>query len=126
MPSRTWRDVNLRCLYRFSARLLPNTHFQDCLATRKKRYLTAITSSLQRASPRQRRVPHDEAAIGSGFVAGAFVAAFFRVTTITDLLEQDVPLDVQRMAAHADPRTTRLYDRRDKKVTRNIVERISI
>ncbi len=51
----------------------------------------------------------------------------FRVTTITDLLEQGVPLeDVQRLAGHADPRTTRLYDRRDKKVTRNIVERISI
>jgi hypothetical protein len=29
-------------------------------------------------------------------------------------------------AGHADPRTTRLYDRRDKKITRNIVERISI
>jgi site-specific recombinase XerD len=48
----------------------------------------------------------------------------FRVTTITDLLEQGVPLeDVQRLA---DPRTTRLYDRGDKKITRNIVERISI
>ena len=51
----------------------------------------------------------------------------FRVTTITDLLEQGVALeDVQRLAGHADPRTTRLYDRRDKKITRNIVERISI
>jgi len=51
----------------------------------------------------------------------------FRVTTITDLLEQGVPLeDVQRLAGHADPRTTRLYDRRDKKITRNVVERISI
>lgn len=51
----------------------------------------------------------------------------FRVTTITDLLEQGVPLeDVQRLAGHADPRTTRLYDRRDKKITRNIVERISV
>ncbi len=51
----------------------------------------------------------------------------FRVTTITDLLEQGVPLeDVQRLAGHSDPRTTRLYDRRDKKITRNIVERISI
>ena len=50
-----------------------------------------------------------------------------RVTTITDLLEQSVPLeDVQRLAGHADPRTTRLYDRRQKKITRNIVERISI
>jgi site-specific recombinase XerD len=51
----------------------------------------------------------------------------FRVTTITDLLEQGVALeDVQRLAGHADPRTTRLYDRRQKKITRNIVERISI
>jgi site-specific recombinase XerD len=51
----------------------------------------------------------------------------FRVATITDLLAQDVPLeDVQHLAGHADPRTTRLYDRRRRKVTRNIVERISI
>ena len=51
----------------------------------------------------------------------------FRVTTITDLLEQGVPLEaVQRLAGHADPRTTRLYDCRDKKITRNTVERISI
>jgi integrase/recombinase XerD len=51
----------------------------------------------------------------------------FRVTTITDLLTQGVPLeDVQHLAGHADPRTTRLYDRRRKSVTRNIVERISI
>ncbi len=51
----------------------------------------------------------------------------FRVTTVTDLLEQGVPLeDVQYLAGHADPRTTRLYDRRKKRVTRNIVERISI
>jgi site-specific recombinase XerD len=51
----------------------------------------------------------------------------FRVTAITDLLAQGVPLDdVQYLAGHASPRTTRLYDRRQKKVTRNIVERISI
>jgi site-specific recombinase XerD len=51
----------------------------------------------------------------------------FRVTTLTDLLEQGVPLeDAQFLAGHADPRTTRLYDRRQKKVTRNMVERISI
>jgi len=51
----------------------------------------------------------------------------FRVTTITDLLSQGVPLeDVQNSAGHADPRTTRLYDRRKRKVTRNIVERISV
>jgi len=51
----------------------------------------------------------------------------FRATTITDLLTQGVPLeDVQYLAGHADPRTTRLYDRRQKRVTRNIVERISV
>jgi integrase/recombinase XerD len=51
----------------------------------------------------------------------------FRVTAITDLLTQGVPLeDVQYLAGHSSPRTTGLYDRRRKKVTRNIVERISI
>ncbi len=51
----------------------------------------------------------------------------FRVAVVTDLLEQGVPLqDVQHLAGHSDPRTTRLYDRRQKRVTRNIVERISI
>jgi site-specific recombinase XerD len=51
----------------------------------------------------------------------------FRVAAVTDLLTQGVTLeDVQHLAGHADPRTTRLYDRWRKKVTRNIVERISI
>jgi len=51
----------------------------------------------------------------------------FRVTAITDLLQQGIPLeDVQYLAGHAEPRTTGLYDRRQKQVTRNIVERISI
>lgn len=51
----------------------------------------------------------------------------FRVATVTDLLEQGVPLDVvQYLAGHADPRTTRLYDRRQKRVTRHLVERISV
>lgn len=51
----------------------------------------------------------------------------FRVMAITDLLAQGVPLeDVQYLAGHADPRTTRLYDRRQRRVTRNIVERISV
>lgn len=50
----------------------------------------------------------------------------FRVSAITDLLTQGVPLeDVQYLAGHAEPRTTGLYDRRQKKVSRNIVERIS-
>jgi site-specific recombinase XerD len=51
----------------------------------------------------------------------------FRVATITDLLMNGVALeDVQYLAGHADPRTTRLYDRRQKTVTRNVVERITI
>jgi integrase len=51
----------------------------------------------------------------------------FRATTITDLLDSGVnPGDVQDLAGHADPRTTRLYDRRTREVTRNIVEKISI
>ncbi len=51
----------------------------------------------------------------------------FRVTAITALLEQGVPMeDVQYLAGHAEPRTTTLHDRRQKRVTRNIVERIPI
>jgi site-specific recombinase XerD len=51
----------------------------------------------------------------------------FRVTTITDLLEQGVPLeDVQRLAGHADPRTTKLHDRTGHEITLDEVERIAI
>ena len=51
----------------------------------------------------------------------------FRVTVVTDLLNQNVPLeDVQYLAGHSSPTTTRIYDRRRRRVTRNIVERISI
>lgn len=51
----------------------------------------------------------------------------FRATVATNLLEQDVKLeDVQFLLGHADPRTTRLYDRRQRQVTRNIVERIGV
>ncbi len=63
----------------------------------------------------------------AGLQANVPTCHTFRATTITDLLEQGVPLeDVQHLAAHADPRTTRLCDRRKRQVTRNIVERISI
>ena len=51
----------------------------------------------------------------------------YRVIAITELLPQGVPLeDVQYLAGHSSPRTTELYDRRQKEVTRNIVERILI
>lgn len=50
-----------------------------------------------------------------------------RASTATNLLEQGVELaDVQFLLGHADPRTTKLYDRRKLAVTRNIVERIAI
>lgn len=63
---------------------------------------------------------------GAG-LSSRFSPHSFRVATVTDLLTQGVPLgDVQYLAGHADPRTTRLYDRRHRKVTRGLVERISI
>jgi integrase len=41
--------------------------------------------------------------------------------------KRTIPIeDVQYLAGHASPTTTRVYDRRRRKVTRNIVERISI
>ncbi len=51
----------------------------------------------------------------------------FRSLTATDLLLQGVPLeDVQYLLGHSDSRVTMLYDRRQRRVTRNIVERISV
>lgn len=51
----------------------------------------------------------------------------FRVATATDLLTQGVALeDVQYLAGRADLRRTRLYGRRQKSITRNIVVRIAI
>lgn len=58
---------------------------------------------------------------------GHLSAHSFRAMTATDLLNQGVPLeDVQYLLGHSDARTTRLYDRRQKAVTRNVVERISV
>jgi integrase/recombinase XerD len=50
-----------------------------------------------------------------------------RSCAATDLLEHGTPVeDVQYLLGHADARTPRLYDRRQKQVTRNTVERISV
>ena len=69
----------------------------------------------------------DEAAAGRCRVAGFVLAAQLRVTVVTDLLNQNVPLeDAQYVAGPSSPTTTRVYDRGRRKVTRNIVERISI
>ena len=51
----------------------------------------------------------------------------FRAMVVTDLLSQGVPIeDVQYLVGHSHPSTTQIYDRRSRKVTRNIVERISV
>ena len=51
----------------------------------------------------------------------------FRAMVVTDLLEQGVPIDdIQYLVGHSHPSTTHIYDRHARKVTRNIVERISV
>jgi len=63
----------------------------------------------------------------AGLPASRFSCHSLRAMTATDLLTQGVPMDdVQYLLGHADPRTTQLYDRRLRQVTRNIVERISV
>ena len=54
-----------------------------------------------------------------------FVPHSFRVFVGTDLSKQKVPLeDIQELLGHSDARTTKLYDRSDRTVTRNLVERL--
>jgi len=49
----------------------------------------------------------------------------FRATAITNFLENDGTLEAaQRIAGHADSRTTKLYDRRGQKVLLEDMERI--
>ena len=56
-----------------------------------------------------------------------YSAHSMRATFITTALENGCSLeDVQRAAGHADPRTSRLYDRTKRQVRRNIVGRLSI
>ncbi len=63
----------------------------------------------------------------AGLPASRFTPHSFRSTTATDLLNQGADIeDVQFLLGHSDIRTTRFYDRRQKAVTRNLVERISI
>ncbi len=51
----------------------------------------------------------------------------FRATGITNYLEHDGTLEkAQQMAAHASPRTTKLYDRTNDQVTLDEVERIKL
>jgi site-specific recombinase XerD len=83
-----------------------------------------LTSSAYRAHSMRQMMKRRLADAG---LPDLFSPHSFRVTVVTDLLNQNVPLeDVQYLAGHSSPTTTRVYDRRRRKVTRNIVERISI
>jgi site-specific recombinase XerD len=58
-------------------------------------------------------------------LSGAFSPHSFRATGITNFLENGGTLEVaQRIAGHADSRTTKLYDRRGQKVLLEDMERI--
>ena len=51
----------------------------------------------------------------------------FRATGITNYLINSGSLEIaQQMAAHADARTTKLYDRRNEQVSLDEIERITI
>jgi hypothetical protein len=68
----------------------------------------------------QARIPEILVRAGANAVFAA--EEFFKAT-----VNQNVPLeDVQYLAGHSNPRTTQIYDRRRRRVTRNVVERISI
>jgi site-specific recombinase XerD len=87
----------------------------------KRRVLTAspYSAHLMRQMMKRR--------LGDAGLPNLFPPHSFRVTVVTDLLNQNVPLeDVQYLAGRSSPTTTRVYDRRRRKITRNIVERISI
>lgn len=48
-----------------------------------------------------------------------------RATGITEFLERGGAIeDAQRIASHADPRTTKLYDRRGKKIEQDEIQRL--
>jgi integrase/recombinase XerD len=58
-------------------------------------------------------------------LSNAFSPHSFRATGITNFLENGGTLEVaQRIAGHADSRTTKLYDRRGQKVLVEDMERI--
>ena len=58
-------------------------------------------------------------------LSDAFSPHSFRATGITNFLENGGTLEVaQRIAGHADSRTTKLYDRRGQKVLLEDMERI--
>ncbi len=79
------------------------------------------------ADDEQPYLQDDAAAAGAGRIADEPFAAFVSCGGHYGFARAKIELgDVQTLAGHADPRTTRLYDRSERKVTRNLVERIKI
>ena len=56
-----------------------------------------------------------------------FTPHSFRMMVVTALIDRGVPVeDVQYLAGHSHPATTQVYDRRDRRVTRSIMEKIPV
>ena len=80
---------------------------------------------------RQRRLQRREAlamlkrrALAAG-LPPEFSPHWCRATGITEFLERGGAVeDAQRIAFHADPRTTKLYDRRGKKIEQDEIQRL--
>lgn len=98
----------------------PKTPLFPTAVRREKRFTSRAMDGSDVARMIRRRMT--EARLPANLTAHSF-----RVAAITDLIRQGIPIeDVQYLAGHADARTTRLYDRSDRRVTRNIVERIGL
>lgn len=100
-------------------------------ALRRKDSLRPWTAPKGGVRERGRMTPNDlcrmvKRRMRAAGLRGELSAHSFRVATITNLIEQGIPIeDVQHLAGHRDARTTKLYDRTTRRVTRNLVERIS-
>ena len=85
----------------------------------------AVCSKLDARCARSRRMIRKHA-VRAGITA-PIGNHTFRATGITNFLENGGTLEhAQDMAAHASPRTTRLYDRRQERITQAQVERIRL
>ena len=87
----------------------------------------AVTTAYGWRQPLVRRIGGHSDLQGPDGLPEIITPHSFRVMVVTDLLGQNVPMeDVQYLAGHSNPQTTQIYDRRRRRVTRNIVERISV
>lgn len=91
-------------------------------ACRGKKYTSAFTDKPISGEFINRMIHRRCRAVG---IPQSITPHSFRVKAVTNLLEAGVALeDVQYLVGHADPRTTRLYDRRKRYVTRSLVDKI--